>query len=316
MTTATTGHLTHCTSCGALLTTRYPKAVDPLTGETFAILTCSGCGLGHTSPRPDDLGRYYAGQYYGNRHGFTLQYCNRRRISFIEQSLTIGRRGRLLDIGCGDGSFLLAARDSGWQVNGTELNPGPARKRGLEVVDNIESIKGEQQFDCITMWHTLEHMRSIPHMLGEAHRLLKHDGCLVIAVPDFGGLQSRMFRAHWLHADVPRHLYHLDAKSLTCALKQSGFSVRVRWHQEFEYDLLGWSQSALNTIMPRHPNLFFDLLTGKRCTAGITAKAAAFAMGSILTLSFIPPLVISTLLQRGGSLIAAARKIDTGKAPA
>jgi hypothetical protein len=33
-----------------------------------------------------------------------------------------------------------------------------------------------------------------------------------------------------------------------------GFSAQQKWHQEFEYDLLGWSQSTLNCIMP-YPNL-------------------------------------------------------------
>lgn len=293
-----------CNACGETLHPLMPQVPDPMTGERFAIATCPRCELGHTLPQPQDLAPYYTAQYYGKRHGATGGYCTARRLRLVRQALP-GSPGRLLDIGCGDGSFLVAARAVGWQVAGTELNPAPARAAGLDVREAVEEYGGAAQFDCITMWHTLEHMRDIPSMLAQVAGLLKPEGRLIVAVPDFGGLQARLFGPAWLHADVPRHLYHFNRKALEYSLAVAGLTPHVWRHQEFEYDLLGWSQSALNRLQ-KHPNLFFYLLTGKRCDAGPASRFFAMAAGTVLTFLSLPALAVSTMLGRGGTLIVVA----------
>lgn len=298
--------LENCNVCGDRLRPLFPEVCDPLTGEIFAISRCGRCGLGHTTPQPNDLGRYYVMQYYGNRHGFTARYCSRRRLGFVSCALGGGAGKRLLDIGCGDGSFLMEARGAGWEVMGTELNPALARESGLDVYENIALVADKGAFDCITMWHTLEHMLDIPAMLGHVAGLLKTEGKLIVAVPDCGGLQARLFGPKWLHLDVPRHLYHFDNASLNECLKAAGFSVERRWHQEFEYDLLGWSQSALNYLMP-YPNVFFDSLTGKRSNRSRIVTATGLALGTLLVLLSLPAVAVGTLMGRGGTLIAVAK---------
>jgi SAM-dependent methyltransferase len=211
----------------------------------------------------------------------------------------------LLDIGCGDGSFLLAAREVGWDVLGTELNPAPARGNGLDVRESIGMFPSSASFDCITMWHTLEHMLDILSMLLDIARLLKPGGKLIVAVPDFGGLQARIFGPNWLHADVPRHLYHFDAKALLHCLGVAGFSIQQKWHQEFEYDLAGWSQSALNCIMP-YANVYFDCLTWKEKRYGKLITVYSYVVGSFLTLLSLPAVALGTLCERGGTLVVAA----------
>ena len=289
------------------MTPRFREVRDPLTNEIFRIERCGRCGLGHTLPQPGDLGSYYSPAYYGNRHGFTARHCSRRRLGFVISAMGGRMPGRVLDIGCGDGTFLLEAREAGWQVMGTELNPDMAREAGLDVHENLTQIGDKERFDCITMWHTLEHMRDIPSTLKRAGSLLDEKGRLVIAVPDWGGNQATVFRERWLHLDVPRHLYHFDMGSLKSALEASGFSLERHWHHEFEYDLLGWSQSALNWLMPR-PNIFFNALTGKRSDMSKAVKAAVVALGAMLSAVALPALALETIAGRGGTLIAVAKK--------
>ena len=234
-----------------------------------------------------------------------LRRCLKRRLGFVKSILQPGKGKRLLDIGCGDGSFLLAAKEAGWEVAGTELNPKPARDAGLEVAEGIEEIAQEDRFDCITMWHTLEHMRDIRSTIARIGLLLRPDGSLIIAVPDNGGFQAKLFRDKWIHIDVPRHLHHFDGRSLKYCLESSGYTIRRLWHQEFEYDLLGWSQSALNCIMPQQ-NIFFDCLTGKRKNHTESATALSFVLGSALTMLALPALAAGTLTGRGGTLVVAA----------
>jgi hypothetical protein len=216
-----------------------------------------------------------------------------------------GKGKRLLDIGCGEGSFLLAAKQAGWNVMGTELNPQPARDSGLDVKTGVEEVQG--QFDCITMWHTLEHMQDIKSILAQVARLLRPDGRLLIAVPDNGGLQAKIFGHRWLHLDVPRHLYHFDAGTLKYCLESAGYTTVRQWHQEFDYDLLGWSQSASNCIMS-HQNVFFDCLTGKQKTRSKWTTASGFVLGSVLSILALPFVAAGTLAGRGGTIVVAANR--------
>jgi len=82
---------------------------DPETKHLFSILECTNCGLGHTSPQPGDLREYYGPTYHGGRHAFTARQAIARRIGIVEDVAGPGYCRTLLDVGCGDGSFLKAA---------------------------------------------------------------------------------------------------------------------------------------------------------------------------------------------------------------
>ncbi|MGA2847253.1 MAG: class I SAM-dependent methyltransferase [Candidatus Acidiferrales bacterium] len=294
-----------CQACGGTLRVRFTTVRDPQTREVFSILECTNCGLGQTAPRPEDLAKYYRG-YYGGRHGKTASYCARRRVRILRE-VGGSTAGHLLDVGCGDGTFLLAARAAGWSVAGTEMNTAPARQAGLDVYAAISDVRSLAPFDSITLWHTFEHLTDPRATLGEIRGLLSPKGVLIIAVPNAGGLQARTFGAKWFHLDVPRHLYHFTRSSLANLLRSEGFIPFREWHQEFEYDLLGWSQSALN-LAPGPPNLFFDLLRGFKPPVGKLASAAAWISGSLATVLSIFLVPVGTLTRAGGTLIVASRR--------
>jgi len=296
-----------CNACGGGLTPRFPRVIDPDTGETFAILACSECGLGHTIPQPEDLRHYYSQTYHGGRHGFTAQYCANRRLRIVN-SLFRGEVARsILDVGCGDGTFLFACRTVGWTVRGIEIKPDIARRAGLKVDESVEDLGDAALFDCITLWHSLEHLRDPRLTVTHLVRLLKEDGAIVIAVPDAAGLQARFFGPRWFHLDPPRHLYHFGPASVDHLLDSTGLVVERRWHQELEYDLLGWSQSALNLLMPV-PNAFFRLITGRPREGGKLTALLTLALGGILTAASLPAVAVGTISHRGGTLVTVARK--------
>lgn len=278
---------------------------DSRTAERFSVYRCSHCGVGQTVPTPDDLVRYYA-SYHGNRHGISAAYCVRRRLRLLHQSARpLGGR-RLLDIGCGDGAFLAAARKAGWQTAGTEMEPDAARSLGLDVRCDLEQFAGEEQFDCVTLWHSLEHLRDPRTTLSRIKEMLRPDGALLVAVPDNSGWQAKLFGRHWLHLDVPRHLFHFDRRSLAALLEGAGFVAERQWHQEWEYDLIGWSQSAMNAL-GLQPNIFFELLT-RKCRLSSPARLAHLGLGAVLSAAAVPVVAISSSFRRGGTLITRARR--------
>jgi SAM-dependent methyltransferase len=295
----------HCELCGVRLLPRFLTATDPISLERFDVLACPGCGLGATYPKPQDLSPYYGERYYGERHWITTAYCTWRRLRVIR--LTLGRdcQPSILDVGCGDGTFLHAARAKGWRVAGTELRGAAGASSGeIRVWSSLAEIT--MRFDCVTAWHVLEHL---PHPLEsvlEMKCLLAPDGALLLAVPDCGGWQARLSGRFWFHLDVPRHLFHFDLASLRLLLETAGFQVVQIWHHELEYDLFGWIQSALNALL-QVPNVLFDSLTGRTPRGGrlrilwsLFFAILAFPAAFLLT-------VVSTLVGRGGTLIVAAR---------
>jgi len=150
-------------------------------------------------------------------------------------------------------------------------------------------------------------MRDPRVTLQESRNLLTPNGVLLVAVPDAGGLQARVFGSKWLHLDVPRHLYHFTRRSLENLLRVEGFAPVHEWHQEFEYDLLGWVQSALN-FGTSPPNLFFDLLTGRKPSVSTVQRILILTAGCLLMGLAISPVALGTITRRGGTIIVAARR--------
>ena len=203
--------------------------------------------------------------------------------------------------------FLLNARNNGWKVTGTEANPHPAQALGLDVRPSIHHIDHNEKFDCITFWHSLEHMEDIKATLFSIARILDTEGHLIIAVPNSDSLQAKIFGPNWLHLDVPRHLYHFNRFSLNFSLEKAGFHIHNTRGNELEYNLIGWSQSAMNCFNLK-ANLFFHFLTGKVKNCSVWNKAANLILGSILTLLFSAAVFVETFAEHNGTIVITARK--------
>ncbi|MGO9148022.1 MAG: class I SAM-dependent methyltransferase [Desulfomonilia bacterium] len=296
-----------CVFCGNELVTHYSKVRDTITNEKFTIYKCVECGIGHTIPQPKNLIQYYDKTYYGNRHGFTEDYCIKRRKKIVFSAMKDLDGKRLLDIGCGDGSFLLALKKSGWDVVGTEINPNLELMKGLIVKGHIDEFSNCIPFDCITMWHTLEHMQDISSTLTQIYNLLKPSGKIIIAVPNNGSFQSIIFKRKWLHLDVPRHLYHFDVEALQNCLKTNRFVIKHQGYQELEYDLLGWTQSALNSIFTT-PNIFFDYLRGKQRGCSKLINILNLIIGFFFLILSLHAVIVERLFNRSGIIITIASK--------
>jgi len=198
-----------------------------VSGETFQLLLDENLQLlkTHPQPLPDNLGRYYESDDYishtdGKRTLFEKLYHTvkqkalRDKIKLIEgfkQS-----KGNLLDIGAGTGDFLVEAKKSGWVITGIE--PSAKAKaisisKGISFADGLEHIQNHSQ-DVITMWHVLEHVPDVENEIRELKRILKPDGVLIVAVPNYKSYDAQYYGNFWAAYDVPRHLWHFSKTSI------------------------------------------------------------------------------------------------------
>lgn len=137
---------------------------------------------------------------------------------------------RLLDLGCGDGSFLVRARNCGWTAYGADPDPSAAahlKGQGIEVrLGGIEQFAGEQEsFDAITLSHVIEHLHDPLHVLRQCHALLRPGGLLWIETPNIESLGHKIYKECWRDIDAPRHLVLFSPQSLRRALREAGFSA-------------------------------------------------------------------------------------------
>ncbi len=144
-------------------------------------------------------------------------------------------RGRLLDVGCGNGQFLAEMRDLGWKVTGLDPDERAVRlareERGLEAYQGtLRDMKfPEQSFDVITLVHVIEHAHDPVGTLRECFRVLKAGGRLVVRTPNVASLGHRLFRAAWRGLEVPRHLHLFTPRTLLTCVQQAGFRDPHLW---------------------------------------------------------------------------------------
>lgn len=152
----------------------------------------------------------------------------KKRETFWLHGLTEKTGGKLLEIGCGDGSRLLALKDHGWIVEGQEIDPKAAencRSKGLFVhAGKIDELGlSPDSFDVILMSHVLEHLHRPVEFLAECRKLLKPGGKLVLSTPNINSFGNMIYRRNWLPLDPPRHLILYNRKSLANVLRAAGF---------------------------------------------------------------------------------------------
>jgi 2-polyprenyl-3-methyl-5-hydroxy-6-metoxy-1,4-benzoquinol methylase len=160
----------------------------------------------------------------------------RRRASFNlgDMVMPFRKGGRLLEIGCGSGSYLALMRMLGWTVWGIEPDPVAAevaaKIAGCDVhIGTIEDAPFEPgSFDAVVSNHVIEHVYDPASFVSSAARLLSKGGLIVVRTPNFQSLGHRFFGADWFSLDPPRHLCLFTPTSLRSLFENSGLLRRVR----------------------------------------------------------------------------------------
>lgn len=260
-----------CPWCESEMTKTYICVEDEfLTKEKFQIQECLDCGLLFTEPRPskDKIGDYYKSEeYYShqeNKNGFIPKlYESVKSINLKHKYriATAGKQsGKLLDIGCGVGDFLHTAEEHGWQCTGIEPSEDAktiAKKRiKAEILgsEDLEQFPNET-FDVITMWHVLEHVDDLKWQISQLQRLIKQNGRIVIAVPNYKSYDAVYYKEKWAAYDVPRHLNHFNKETLAKIFKTNGLTL-------VDIDKLPWDAYYISYMSEQYLQHKLPLLRG------------------------------------------------------
>lgn len=264
-----------------------------LTKKDFHICECLNCGLLYTMPRPskEKIGAYYkSDEYYShqeNKKGFVPRLYEAIKKINLKHKFRLASRdlpvGKLLDIGCGVGDFLHIAEHNGWQCTGVEPSEEAreiARQRikgDLLYSEDLEQLP-DQSFDLITMWHVLEHVDDLKWQVAQLQRLIKPEGRIVIAVPNYRSYDGRFYNAFWAAYDVPRHLNHFNKTVVTKIFKTSGLSL-------VSMDKLVWDAYYISFMSEQYKHHFMPLVRG--VFRGLVSNAKARRSGEWSSLVYV-----------------------------
>ena len=250
---------TACLVCNSPGISKVFTAKDrTVSNEDFDIFHCANCQLRFTQHVPDagSIGRYYKSENYISHTNTSKGLINRiyqvvrsraneQKRKLIEKITGI-KNGNLLDIGSGTGYFAAEMKNAGWQLTGLEPD-ADARKMAADVnkveltsIDELFHLP-ENSYDVITLWHVLEHVHQLKEYVRHFKKLLKENGALIIAVPNYTSHDAAVYKGHWAAYDVPRHLYHFSPDAMNYLMKTEGFRIidkKPMWYDSFYVSLL------------------------------------------------------------------------------
>lgn len=256
-----------CQLCGSATTSKFSVPCDyrrPESTKPYEVCWCDVCAFGQISPRPaasEVLEFYRVSDYYTHhvglaerpadapgplarlRQGLAWRFDRGVDPSAGELMAMLGRESATVcDIGCGNGSLLDLLRRGGFSdAVGVEPDPDARRvaieSRGLDVRDGTaEQLPDDLvagSFDVVCMSHVLEHCLDVNAAIGNASKLLRTGGLILVEVPNNAARAFGILAGEWPWADVPRHLNFFTRRSLEAILRRHGFEPQLVAYRGF-----------------------------------------------------------------------------------
>jgi 2-polyprenyl-3-methyl-5-hydroxy-6-metoxy-1,4-benzoquinol methylase len=290
-----------CPLCGAAPPERAREEFPP-----YRVVDCPSCGLRFLSPRvaAEEAARLYEGERYFEDGGLSGGYASYAAMepllvrTFVRRLKLLSRPrpgARLLDVGCGPGAGLAAARALGWEPFGLDPSAAAVAAASTRFPERVrlgslsDRLFQPHTFDVITLFDVVEHLydpRRLAHDL-DAH--LSPAGRLLITTPNCESLLSRLTGRRWVSYKIPEHVIFYSPRTLREALRPLFELERVRACGQL---------ASLDFLFER-------------------AAAALPAGGGVLRrLAGIPAARRVTLYANSGSMLAVGRRLPGGRAAA
>ena len=207
--------------------------------QGYTFVRCKHCGMIYMSPRLNEtiyLNRLRSDENHRDRyHAILSQQNNDAEERVMKGNIVRLRasvpRGKLLDLGCGLGRFLLLARAAGYVVSGVEPHffaASHARSNGLTIhEDPLEDLEySPQSLDVVTAFDYLGRAQHPVETLKEIARILKPHGRLLLTCPNLDSMTCQLVGPDATDLfDAPDQINWFDRQSLAKMLRQAGFKI-------------------------------------------------------------------------------------------
>jgi SAM-dependent methyltransferase len=212
--------------------------------QSYRIVRCEDCGLMMLNPQPSDeeLNKTYGLNYFllgedegGVKHRMELKQTTADRYLDLLVRYCGESRGKLLEIGCGQGDFLVRAATVGFEVTGVDYSADACDKarqklngRGRVICGEIDALEEAAAacYDVCALLDVIEHVRNPRYLMGSVHRLLKPGGVVFVAAPSLDLWSARLLKNNWMEFK-PEHLFYFNGATLQTLLFHSGFGEMV-----------------------------------------------------------------------------------------
>ena len=217
-----------CVACGC-------DEVRPMgVKNELELVSCRKCLTVFTPYSPWYSSEFYYNTYYPETSLTPPAFVQTRLEEVTAGFARYRETNRLLDIGCGAGNLLQAARNNGWNAQGLDVAPSATkhvRELGFEVFQGElqKAAFPAQHFDVITAAEIIEHLNDPRSLVQEIARLLRPGGLFWTTTPHARGLSARLLGLQWRCVWPPEHLQLFSSAGLKALLRDVGFrQIRVR----------------------------------------------------------------------------------------
>ena len=269
--------------------------------DNYSYITCLNCSAGILNPFPEseifqekyDTEEYYDKLSEKEKNKFYDWFLNLRIYEMFWVFVTNLNleKGKILDVGCGNGEFLSELKKEGFEVYATDYSKialERTRKRTNSPEENFykgdfSKIQFNESFKMISFWHVLEHVNDPCSYINKAYSLLENDGVIVGEVPNYKSLMLFLFNKKYNWIMIPEHIIYYSPKSLEIILNSAGFKDIKIFNPNRA--IINFSSSLINFLAPLDLNRGLEKIiyfTSLIFTIPIMIILSIFSRGEVL----------------------------------
>jgi 2-polyprenyl-3-methyl-5-hydroxy-6-metoxy-1,4-benzoquinol methylase len=219
--------------------------------EKDYLVRCNSCHFVFCKRKPT-LGELKAHYELYLRNELLSEITSKRYEELLDKFEVYRKTNNIIDVGCGDGLFLEAAKKRKWNVFGTEFTEEALKiceKKGIKMTSSpLDSTAYQADFfDVVTSFEVIEHINTPLSEIESFKTILRKGGLLYITTPNFNSISRDIKKGKWSVIEYPEHLSYYTKETLTLLVKQFGFKSIVVTATGISLRRLGANSSSANS---------------------------------------------------------------------